>query len=447
MVAFDFEKAFDSLSWPFLFKALKSFNFGESFIKWVSTLYSNISSCVLNNGFATQMFEVRRGVRQGDPLSAYLFVVALEVLLIKIRCDKEIRGIMVENREIKLAAFADDLTTFLQGINSFQRLSIILDGFGICSGLKLNAEKTEALWLGSNHENPPYIDIEKVNKPIKILGVHFTDNWGKRQELNFDAVLKSISKTLKGWKWRNLTLYGKIQVVKSFVIPKFMFRASLICLSKDIIKQANSVIYKFIWKGTDKIKRLAIISDYRNGGLRMPHIETLIDTHRIMCLKKYSQDYISPWKHILSFFLKDYGGKFLLHCNFSVADLPSYLPNFYKECFTVWCKLSTLSVSTREHVLEQVLWNNQFLRIDGKPVFCKKISSNGVISLGSILTKNGNLKPWNFFKVNGLNPNDYLLLIGLYKSLPFAWKNSLNPMMKLMIHLSLKTLPLNSLLI
>ena len=261
MVAFDFEKAFDSLSWPFLFKALKSFNFGESFIKWVSTLYSNISSCVLNNGFATQMFEVRRGFRQGDPLSAYLFIVVLEVLLIKIRCDKEIRGIMVENREIKLAAFADDLTTFLQGNNSLQRLSIILDGFGICSGLKLNAEKTEALWLGSNHENPPYIDIEKVNKPIKILGVHFTYNWRKRQELNFDAVLKSISKTLKGWKWRNLTLYGKIQVVKSFVIPKFMFRASLICLSKDIIKQANSFIYKFIWKGTDKIKRLAIISD------------------------------------------------------------------------------------------------------------------------------------------------------------------------------------------
>ena len=196
MVAFDFEKAFDSLSWPFLFKALKSFNFGESFIKWVSTLYSNISSCVLNNGFATQMFEVRRGVRQGDSLSAYLFIVALEVLLIKIRCDKEIRGIMVENREIKLAAFADDLTTFLQGINSFQRLSIILD-----------------------------------------------------------------------------------------------------------------VIYKFIWKGTDKIKRLAIISDYKKGGLRMPHIETLIDTHRIMCLKKYSQDYISPWKHILSFFSEGLWGQ------------------------------------------------------------------------------------------------------------------------------------------
>jgi len=113
MIAFDFEKAFDSLSWSFLSKALKSFNFGESFIKWVSALYSIISSCILNNGFSTQMFEVRKDVRQGDPLSAYLFIIALELLLVKIRSDKDIKGITVENKEIKLAAFADDLMAFL----------------------------------------------------------------------------------------------------------------------------------------------------------------------------------------------------------------------------------------------------------------------------------------------------------------------------------------------
>lgn len=94
------------------------------------------------------MFDVCRGVRQGDPLSAYLFIIALELLLISIRHDKNIKGIMVENREIKLAVFADDLTTFLQGIQSFECLSITLDRFGICSGLKLNTKKTEALWLG-----------------------------------------------------------------------------------------------------------------------------------------------------------------------------------------------------------------------------------------------------------------------------------------------------------
>ena len=169
MVAFDFEKAFDSLSWTFLFKALNSFNFGKSFISWVSVLYCNISSCILNNGFSTQMFDVGRGVRQGDPLSALS------------AHDKNIKGITVENREIKLTAFADDLTTFLQGIQSFERLSITIDRFGIYSGLKLNTEKTEALWLGKYHDNPPHVNIEKIDKPMKILGVFFTYDWRKKK--------------------------------------------------------------------------------------------------------------------------------------------------------------------------------------------------------------------------------------------------------------------------
>ena len=72
-------------------------------------------------------------------------------------------------------------------------------------------KKTEALWLGTCHDKdqPLLIGIDKVNKPIKILGVHFTYDLKKKQELNYDE-------TLAGWKWQNL--YGKIQVVKTFVI-------------------------------------------------------------------------------------------------------------------------------------------------------------------------------------------------------------------------------------
>ena len=122
MVAVDFEKAFDSISLNFLLEALRSFNFGPSFIKWVSVFYSNISSCVINNGFSTPLFPVERGVRQGDPLSPYLFILALKVLLINIRSDPSINGIKTGDTTTKIIAFADDLTTFVQGNNSLEHV-------------------------------------------------------------------------------------------------------------------------------------------------------------------------------------------------------------------------------------------------------------------------------------------------------------------------------------
>ena len=58
------------------------------------------------------------------------------------------------------------------------------------------------------------------------------------------------------WKWRGLTLLGRIQIVKTFAIPKFMSEASLISVSDDLIKKVNTLLYGFIWKGNDKIKAL-----------------------------------------------------------------------------------------------------------------------------------------------------------------------------------------------
>ena len=75
MSAVDFEKAFDSLRLDFLFKSLETFGFGASFITWIRTFYKNITSCVVNNGFFTPSFQVKRGVRQGDPLLPSLFII------------------------------------------------------------------------------------------------------------------------------------------------------------------------------------------------------------------------------------------------------------------------------------------------------------------------------------------------------------------------------------
>ena len=246
MTTFDFKKAFDSISWQFLTEALRSFNFGESFIRWVKVLYSDISSCVMNNGFASELFEIKRGVRQGDPLSPYLFIIALEIVNVAIRKNKEIEGITLGKNEIKLSIFADDLTTFVKNTKSFRLLVMLLENFGNISGLKINEEKTEAYWLGSLHAAPENIGISTVNKPMKILGIYFTYDWQKYQELNFESIIKSIKKSINLWNWRNLTLLGRIQIIKTYAMPLIMFRAAQIPLRKDIIKEINTVLSQFV---------------------------------------------------------------------------------------------------------------------------------------------------------------------------------------------------------
>ena len=93
MLLVDFEKAFDSIEWSFMYDALNKLNFGNEFIRWVKLLYTNISSCLVNNGTSTKYFTLTRGLRQGDPLSGYLFIVVLELLAEKIHQEKSIKGI------------------------------------------------------------------------------------------------------------------------------------------------------------------------------------------------------------------------------------------------------------------------------------------------------------------------------------------------------------------
>ena len=206
-----------------MIKCLEKFNFGKDILTWVKTLYNDVSSCVINNGTTCQYFKIVRGVRQGDPLSPYLFIICVEMLAIAIRSNKIIKGIHM-GEEFKLTQFADDLTCSLSDIQSGKDLFKLIKKFEICSGLKLNISKTEALWIGKdkNKTEKPF-NIKWSTKPIKILGIYIGHNKEEVYKANFEPPLRLLDKQLALWKRRALSLKGKVLIVKTLGILKFTF--------------------------------------------------------------------------------------------------------------------------------------------------------------------------------------------------------------------------------
>ena len=219
----DFEKAFDSLEWHFLEKCLELFNFGPDLIRWVNTFYKNVKSCIINNGLCSHYFNVERGVRQGDPLSPYLFVICVEILAIAVRNDENIKGIKISDSETKLLQFADDTTAILADLNSAQALLKLLDDFEKVSGLKLNVMKTEAMWIGSlqNCEDEPL--GFKWKTCVKFLGIFITYDVKILVEKNFKQRLKKIAKLINLWKSRGLSIHGKVSIIKAILLPKMIY--------------------------------------------------------------------------------------------------------------------------------------------------------------------------------------------------------------------------------
>ena len=141
---------FESIEWDFMFKCLTQFNFGVNFITWIKLLYHDISSCVGNNGYYSIYIKLTRGIRQGCPISALLFILVAEIIAIQIRNNVHIKGITVDNGELKFKMLADDTTLLLRDISSVELAIKEFENFSKCSGVSLNLQNTEIIPKGSN---------------------------------------------------------------------------------------------------------------------------------------------------------------------------------------------------------------------------------------------------------------------------------------------------------
>ena len=194
--------------------------FGLDLRQWIKVFCTDISSCVLNNGHASKHFHLERGVRQGCPLSGTLFVIAIKLLAQSIRRSKEIKGITIdEHNEVKLSQYADGTTVLLSDVQSASKLFDLLSLFERCSGLKLNQTKSEMLWLGSMHRKKDIIlDLQMSGKPVYALGVHFTYDLEVSEKKTFFDKLGSLKKTLNMWSQRDLSIVGRINIIKTLAL-------------------------------------------------------------------------------------------------------------------------------------------------------------------------------------------------------------------------------------
>uniref|UniRef100_A0A803JT65 Reverse transcriptase domain-containing protein n=1 Tax=Xenopus tropicalis TaxID=8364 RepID=A0A803JT65_XENTR len=273
VLSLDFEKAFDRVSHDFLFKVLTKMALPNFILNGIKVLYRSSFSQISVNGFLTQKVFLKSGVKQGCPLSPMLFICAIEPLLIYLRNDKVIRGIHVPGgggHQVKVSGYMDDITIFCSTSYSLKRALTQTSFFCGASGFKLNVQKCNCLGFGSwDPSLTPEITIQQ--EQIKILGLVFnTDITGV---VNWDSVLAKMEKKILIWNLRNLTMEGKILIIKMVLLPLMLHVGMVFPPSSLYIKKLTRVCFKFLWGSKmEKLKRDFMYRDKMCKGKDVPNL-------------------------------------------------------------------------------------------------------------------------------------------------------------------------------
>ena len=168
---------------------------------------------------------------------------------------------------------ADDTTLILKDKRSIELAINEFEKFSKSSGLKLYLQKTEIIPIGSNiylHtiNNNIIGKIKVKNGAFKTLGVWFSHSAKEMLDLNFDGKIENIKKLLFIWTARNLSLKGRITIIKSLILPQILFLFTLLYVPNVILKKLNDILFSFLWKfKPPKVKKETIISAIEDGGL------------------------------------------------------------------------------------------------------------------------------------------------------------------------------------
>ncbi|CAL5388524.1 unnamed protein product [Camellia sinensis] len=263
----DFEKAYDSVNWEFLLSMMKNLGFGEKWVGWIWSCISTSRISVLVNGSPTAEFSPQKGLRQGDPLSPFLFNIVAEGLNILLERAKEkgmIRGASVGHQELKIShlQFADDTIIFCEAKwEEIIMLKRILRCFEVMSGLKINFHKSIVCGIGVEEELvkefAKTLNCLNQSLPLSYLGLPLGAN--PRRRSTWQPVVEKFKKKLASWKRRFLSFAGKLTLVKSVLSSLPLYFLSIFKMPVGVAKTIDRIQSNFLWGGSEIKRKIYLV--------------------------------------------------------------------------------------------------------------------------------------------------------------------------------------------
>ena len=301
LIKIDQEKAFDRVNWDFLVNVLEKMKFGPKFIGFIKTMYADVSCQITNNGYLSRKVTLKRGVRQGCPLSPLLYCIVAETLGNLIRQNQKIDGLCLpgSRKEVKISQYADDTTLFLRNNCSVQEAIATIHLYELGSGSKVNFDIGKS--CGKWFNKPSYLSaslsspLKWTDSALEILGLQFgsptalENCWIKRVE--------KLTNRLEAWKHRSLSLKGKALIVNTIALSGLVFVGTIYHLPPSIEKQINRAIFQFIWAGKNElVSRKTMFQPHDKGGQGVVDIHLKTNALHLKFLQSIIHtNYDSPW--------------------------------------------------------------------------------------------------------------------------------------------------------
>ncbi|WMV29386.1 hypothetical protein MTR67_022771, partial [Solanum verrucosum] len=258
----DIEKAFDKLNWAYLFTILRRMGFGNRWTRWIKYSLTTVKYSVLINGGPVGFFSPQKGLRQGDPLSPFLFILAMEGLgkMLQKACQLQwIEGFKVgsptgNNVTVSHLLYADDTLLFC-GADRSQviKLNLILHIFEAVCRLHTNMSKSTTYPVNSVQNLVELAGIMCCNIgsfPTTYLGLPLGVNF-KGKEI-WSGIIEKFEKRLATWQMQYLSFGGRVTLINSVMDSIPTYHMSLFPIPAKVLEKLNRMRRNFLWEGNSK---------------------------------------------------------------------------------------------------------------------------------------------------------------------------------------------------